>query len=202
MAYLLNHGPYFFFQVRVNPCCDLWPIYVQRCCHSENKCNHTFIFASGCMALRGRCRLGTVSCFLCNLKIPFSSGQKPIHILAPDNAPSENLKINPVGFSGHPGIRCPGCYALQSAAKDLYCGCKIKIGESFLRRLRCVMKLKDCDCGGIPQVTYDINGNNQFFVGCIACGNQTSPCNSLLEATTSWNQIYCCTLTPYENEAA
>ena len=64
------------------------------------------------------------------------------------------------------------------------------------------MKLKDCDCGGTPQVTYDINDNREFAVGCDACGNQTPPCSSLVKATSLWNQIYSCTLPAYEIEAA
>ncbi len=64
------------------------------------------------------------------------------------------------------------------------------------------MKLQDCDCGGIPEVTYNINGNSEFVVGCTACGNQTPICESLREAVSLWNQIYCCALPSYETEPA
>jgi hypothetical protein len=64
------------------------------------------------------------------------------------------------------------------------------------------MKLKDCDCGGIAQVTYEINEHNFFVIGCTVCGNQTPICESLREAVSLWNQIYYCALPPYENEPA
>ena len=64
------------------------------------------------------------------------------------------------------------------------------------------MKLQDCDCGGVPQVTYEINDHNDFVVGCAACGNQTPSCETLREAVLLWNQIYCCALPPYETEPA
>ena len=63
------------------------------------------------------------------------------------------------------------------------------------------MKLKDCDCGGIPEVTYNIKDNTEFVVVCAACGNQTPACKSLVEATSVWNQVYCCTLPLYEIES-
>jgi hypothetical protein len=62
------------------------------------------------------------------------------------------------------------------------------------------MKLKDCTCGGIPQVTEFFNDHIEFVVGCPACGNQTPTCKNLIEAISLWNQIYCCTLPPYEIE--
>ena len=62
------------------------------------------------------------------------------------------------------------------------------------------MKLKDCDCGGIPEVTYNIDGNSESVVVCEACGNQTPVCETLEEAVALWNQTYCCTLSPYETE--
>ena len=64
------------------------------------------------------------------------------------------------------------------------------------------MKLQDCDCGGIPQVTYKFNDSLKFLVGCVVCGKQTPICRSLREAVTLWNQIYWCALSPYENEFA
>ena len=64
------------------------------------------------------------------------------------------------------------------------------------------MKLQDCGCGGIPQVTYEINEHNNFVVGCTVCDNRTPMCESLREAVSLWNQIYCCTLPSYEIETA
>ena len=64
------------------------------------------------------------------------------------------------------------------------------------------MKLKDCGCGCIAQVTYKINEHNEFVIGCTACGNQTPICKSLREAFLLWNQIYCCALPPHETELA
>ena len=52
------------------------------------------------------------------------------------------------------------------------------------------MKLKDCDCGGIPHVTYKIDGELEFIVICETCGNQTPICENLKEAITLWNLIY------------
>jgi hypothetical protein len=64
------------------------------------------------------------------------------------------------------------------------------------------MKLHDCDCGGIPEVTYKIDEHSNFVVGCTVCGNRTPMCDSLTEAISLWNQIYCCVLPPYEIETA
>jgi hypothetical protein len=64
------------------------------------------------------------------------------------------------------------------------------------------MKLQDCDCGGTAQVTYDLDDNAEFVVGCAACGNQTPVCESLKEAVSLWNQIYCCALPPSEITSA
>jgi hypothetical protein len=44
------------------------------------------------------------------------------------------------------------------------------------------MKLHDCGCGGIPQVSYSMKNNLEFAVVCEACGNQTSFCEDLTEA--------------------
>ena len=60
------------------------------------------------------------------------------------------------------------------------------------------MKLHDCDCGGIPQVTYATNDNIEYVVVCAACGNQTPICESLREAVALWNQTYSRALAPYE----
>ena len=64
------------------------------------------------------------------------------------------------------------------------------------------MKLKDCDCGGKAQVTYEINEHNNFVVGCTICDNRTPTCGSLIEAVTLWNQIYWYALPSYETEPA
>lgn len=54
------------------------------------------------------------------------------------------------------------------------------------------MKLQDCDCGGIPQVTYKLNNHNDYAVGCTVCDNRTPACESLREAAELWNETYCC----------
>jgi len=64
------------------------------------------------------------------------------------------------------------------------------------------MKLQDCDCGGTAQVTYEINGDNNVVVGCTVCGNRTPICESLIEAVSLWNRIYCYALSSYETEPA
>ena len=64
------------------------------------------------------------------------------------------------------------------------------------------MKLQDCDCGGIPQVTYKINRHFDFVVGCRVCGNRTPTCETLIEAVSLWNQIYFRSLPLYETEPA
>ena len=64
------------------------------------------------------------------------------------------------------------------------------------------MKLQDCDCGGIPEVTYKINEHSDFAIACTNCDNSTPKCDSLSEAVSLWNQIYCCALPPYEIETA
>ena len=64
------------------------------------------------------------------------------------------------------------------------------------------MKLQDCSCGGIPQVTYNINDNLEFSVVCETCGNQTPVCESLREAVVIWNKTYCRALNPYEIASA
>ena len=63
------------------------------------------------------------------------------------------------------------------------------------------MKLKDCDCGGIAEVTYNLNDNIEFVVGCTACGNQTPNCESLKEAVTLWNHSYCNAFYSYEMDS-
>jgi hypothetical protein len=62
------------------------------------------------------------------------------------------------------------------------------------------MKLHDCGCGGIPQVSYSMKNDLEFTVVCTACGNQTPTCDSLREAIILWNQFYCRALTLHEVE--
>ncbi|MHC4459525.1 MAG: hypothetical protein ACYS0I_20995 [Planctomycetota bacterium] len=64
------------------------------------------------------------------------------------------------------------------------------------------MKLQDCDCGGIAQVTYEINEHNNFVISCTVCDNRTPICESLREAVSQWNQIYYYALPSYETEPA
>jgi hypothetical protein len=64
------------------------------------------------------------------------------------------------------------------------------------------MKLKECGCGCLAQVTYKINEHNNFVVGCTVCDNRTPICESLIEAVSLWNQIYWYALPPYETEPA
>ena len=60
------------------------------------------------------------------------------------------------------------------------------------------MKLHDCGCGGIPQVTYNIDEMLEFAVACEACGNQTPFCKSLKEAVVVWNRTYFRAFPEYE----
>ncbi len=64
------------------------------------------------------------------------------------------------------------------------------------------MKLKDCDCGGIPHVTYDMDDDLEFTVVCEACGNQTPACENLREGVSLWNLIYFRALRSVEMEPA
>ena len=64
------------------------------------------------------------------------------------------------------------------------------------------MKLQDCDCGGIPQVTYEINEHNDFVIGCTVCDNRTPSFDTLMESVILWNGIYCRALPYYEAELA
>ena len=65
----------------------------------------------------------------------------------------------------------------------------------------CNMKLKDCDCGGIPEITYSLDDNIEFVVVYTVCGNQTPGCESLREAVTLWNHIYCNAFYSHEMES-
>ena len=64
------------------------------------------------------------------------------------------------------------------------------------------MKLKDCDCGGIPHVTYNIDGDLEFIVICRTCGNQTPICENLKEVVTLYHLIYFRALPSYEIQPA
>jgi hypothetical protein len=64
------------------------------------------------------------------------------------------------------------------------------------------MKLKDCGCGCIAQVTYEIDEHNNFVIGCTACDNSTPICDSLSEAVSMWNLIYYHVFSSYEAEPA
>lgn len=64
------------------------------------------------------------------------------------------------------------------------------------------MKLKDCDCGGIPEVSCNLDDKIEFAIACVACGKQTPVCGNLKEAVTLWNQTYCCVPHAYEMESA
>ena len=64
------------------------------------------------------------------------------------------------------------------------------------------MRLKDCDCGGVPQVTYNMDDKFEFAVICEACGNQTPVGDNLKEVVTLWNLIYFRALPSYEMEIA
>ena len=64
------------------------------------------------------------------------------------------------------------------------------------------MKLKDCDCGGIPHVTYTNDGDLEFIVICRTCGNKTPICENIKEAVTLWNLIYFRAFLSYEIQPA
>ena len=54
------------------------------------------------------------------------------------------------------------------------------------------MRLNDCDCGGIPEVTYEIDDHNDYVIGCTVCENKTPMCESLRKAANLWNETYGC----------
>jgi len=64
------------------------------------------------------------------------------------------------------------------------------------------MKLQNCCCGGMPQVTFKINEHSDFVVACANCDNSTPKCESLSEAVSLWNQVYYFALHSYEFEIA
>ena len=64
------------------------------------------------------------------------------------------------------------------------------------------MKLHDCGCGGIPQVSYSMKNNLEFAVVCTACGNQTPICENLTDTIAIWNRIYHHVLPPFALESA
>ena len=61
--------------------------------------------------------------------------------------------------------------------------------------------LTDCRLAA-ANITNPDQNMNDFVVGCIVCDNRTPMCDSLTEAISLWNQIYCCALPPYEIETA
>jgi hypothetical protein len=54
------------------------------------------------------------------------------------------------------------------------------------------MKLNDCDCGGIPEVTYEINDQSDYVICCTICENKIPACDSLREAANLWNETHGC----------
>ena len=54
------------------------------------------------------------------------------------------------------------------------------------------MKLNDCNCGGIPEVTFGINDENEFVICCSACEKKTPTCDSIREAANLWNETCGC----------
>ncbi len=64
------------------------------------------------------------------------------------------------------------------------------------------MKLQDCCCGGMPQVTYKINDHSDHVIACTNCDNSTPKCDNLSEAVSLWNEVYYCALPPYAFEIA
>jgi hypothetical protein len=52
------------------------------------------------------------------------------------------------------------------------------------------MKLHDCGCGGIPQVTYKIDSKSEFTVSCLICGSATPVFDNLKDAVMTWNSFY------------
>jgi hypothetical protein len=64
------------------------------------------------------------------------------------------------------------------------------------------MKLHDCCCGGVPQVTYKNDAYGDFVIACTNCNNSTPKCYSLKDAVSLWDQVYCRALPPNEIETA
>ena len=52
------------------------------------------------------------------------------------------------------------------------------------------MKLHDCGCGGIPQVTYKIDSKSEFTVSCLICGSTTPVFDNVKDAVKTWNSFY------------
>jgi len=50
------------------------------------------------------------------------------------------------------------------------------------------MKLNDCECGGMPEVTFDINDETEFVICCSACEKETLACDSIRKAAILWNK--------------
>lgn len=51
------------------------------------------------------------------------------------------------------------------------------------------MKLLDCECGGSPYVTFDIEDENLFTISCPICGTSTPEYKDLNKAQIVWNTL-------------
>ena len=51
------------------------------------------------------------------------------------------------------------------------------------------MKLNDCGCGGKPQLTFNVEGNDLFAISCPTCGNATPGYVYLDSAELMWNSL-------------
>jgi hypothetical protein len=49
------------------------------------------------------------------------------------------------------------------------------------------MKLNDCECGGTPHITSNIEGKNLYSISCPVCGNSTTGYDDLRSAQLAWN---------------
>jgi len=54
------------------------------------------------------------------------------------------------------------------------------------------MRLNDCDCGGIPEVTYEIDDHCEYTICCTACGKTIPVCDNLRDAANLWNESCGC----------
>ena len=51
------------------------------------------------------------------------------------------------------------------------------------------MKLHDCGCGGKPQLTFNVEGNDLFTISCPSCGNSTIGYAHLETSELIWNTL-------------
>ena len=51
------------------------------------------------------------------------------------------------------------------------------------------MKLHDCGCGGAPNITFNLEGNDLFTISCPSCGNSTPGYAHLESAELIWNTL-------------